>query len=72
MCDPDTFLATGELVKHGGEGHFWVQMRNGCELFGFLPKKQKLLLSDLRLGDMVSVSLSPADMGKGRIVAKEN
>lgn len=68
MCDPDAFESRGVVLSKLDEDRVVVEMPNGHQAIGVVPKKSKFKLSEINVGDKIAIFFSPADMARGTIV----
>lgn len=68
MCDPDAFEGRGIVLRKIGHDRVIVEMPNGHQVFGVVPKKSNFTLSEVNIGDRIAIFFSPADMARGTIL----
>ena len=51
---------------------FVVGLTNGHQMLGHLARSQKPLAKQVKIGDVVTIQLSPCDLSQGRVILKED
>jgi translation initiation factor IF-1 len=66
-----TIEVEGRIVEMLGEVLYRVELENGHRLVAHVSGKRRLVFERLALGDCVTVRLSPYDLSKGSITARD-
>jgi len=64
----DAIHVEGVIVEAIGPALFRAELKNGHRLLAHGTRRTRGKLAELKLGDRVSLEMSPFDMSKGRIV----
>eukprot|EP00747_Dinoflagellata_sp_TGD_P166304 gnl/TRDRNA2_/TRDRNA2_188909_c0_seq1.p1 gnl/TRDRNA2_/TRDRNA2_188909_c0~~gnl/TRDRNA2_/TRDRNA2_188909_c0_seq1.p1 ORF type:complete len:261 (-),score=26.63 gnl/TRDRNA2_/TRDRNA2_188909_c0_seq1:239-1021(-) len=67
----DTIKMEGEVTNVLSNGFFKVELENGFEILATVSGKMRMFKIWVALGDSVTVSISPYDLTKGRIISRE-
>jgi len=72
MLRPDAIRVEGRVIECRPPVAMRVELANGHQLWAFGPGRRRDLPALGRLGDMVTVELSPFDLSKGRWLPKND
>lgn len=59
--------AEGRVVNVIGNGRFWIELENGHRLVAHATRQTRTNLGQVVEGSPLRVTVSPADLSKGRI-----
>ena len=71
MARESTIEVEGRIVEILADLLFRVELSNGHRLVAHVSGKRRLVFEQLSLGDCVTVRLSPYDLSKGSITARD-
>ncbi len=71
MARESTIEVEGRIVEILAEVLYRVELSNGHRLVAHVSGKRRLVFERLALGDSVTVRLSPYDLSKGSITARD-
>jgi translation initiation factor IF-1 len=71
VASEGTIEIEGRIVEILGDVLYRVELENGHRLVAHVSGKRRLIFERLALGDCVTVRLSPYDLSKGSITARE-
>lgn len=71
MARESTIEVKGRIVEILAEVLYRVELSNGHRLVAHVSGKRRLVFERLALGDCVTVRLSPYDLSKGSITARD-
>ncbi len=71
MSREERIEVEGKVVEILPNSRFRVELANGHRLLAFVSGKMRLSFVRLGLGDTVTVQMSPYDLSRGCIAAKE-
>ncbi len=71
MCDDNPFELEGLIVYVRQPGVYDLELPNGHRLLGYVVRRDRDLVTDLRVGSRVKVEVSPCDLSKGRVRMKK-
>ena len=59
--------AEGRVINVIGNGRFWIELENGHRLVAHATRQTRTNLDQVVEGSPLRVTVSPADLSKGRI-----
>ena len=71
MAREGTIEVEGRIVEILADVLYRVELGNGHRLMAHVSGKRRLIFERLALGDSVTVRLSPYDLSKGSITARD-
>jgi translation initiation factor IF-1 len=71
VASEGTIEVEGRIVEILADVLFRVELRNGHRLVAHVSGKRRLVFERLVLGDCVTVRLSPYDLSRGSITARD-
>ncbi len=71
MARESTIEVEGRIVEILADVLFRVELSNGHRLVAHVSGKRRLVFERLALGDCVTVRLSPYDLSRGSITARD-
>ena len=71
MARESTIEVEGRIVEVLADVLFRVELSNGHRLVAHVSGKRRLVFERLALGDCVTVRLSPYDLSRGSITARD-
>ena len=72
MFGKSAFCVEGKIVATLDNSVFVVSLTNGHQMLGHLARVQKPLAKHVKVGDVVTIQLSPCDLSQGRVILKED
>lgn len=72
MSGAPAFRVKGKIVAALENSVFVVGLTNGHQMLGHLARVQKPMANEVKVGDVVTIQLSPCDLSQGRVILKED
>ena len=72
MFGKSAFCVEGKIVATLDNSVFAIGLTNGHRMLGHLARVQRPLSKHVKVGDLVTIQLSPCDLSQGRVILKED
>lgn len=72
MSRKSAFSIEGQIVATLENSVFVVGLSNGHQMLGHLSRGQRPLAKQVKVGQNVTILLSPCDLSQGRVILKED